>query len=405
MASNGVRAMFELDGSLYVVAGRVIYRVDQTGTATIIGGCASDGLVTMDRNRKSTPQIAVVCDGLSQLIESGIVTQITDQDLPPANGVAGIDGYFVFTHPSGQWTLSNIDEGSAIDAADFADAESNADGLLRPIVNGRDLILVGTRTMEIWHNTGDEFPFSRATVVEYGALAAGGVTNAGNVVAFAAHDGTIRALNGYQAQRISHHAVERSIEDEPYPSEITAASWTREGHTFAAFSGSTFTWVYDFASGLWHERRSYGLNRWRVSCVTEFAGQLIAGDYDEPRLYTLDKDACDENGDALVMRVRPPAVINYPDRLQINRIDANIVPGVGTLDETDPQVMLSWSDDGETFGHERMASIGAMGKNQTRVSFSRLGTTRQHGRTFEFSCSAAVVRGFLGASIDADPIR
>lgn len=405
MASNGVRAAFELDGSLYVVAGRVIYRVDQGGTATIIGGCASDGLVTMARNRKATPQIAVVCDGLSQIIESGIVTQITDPDLPPANGVAGIDGYFVFTHPDGQFTLSNIDEGSAIDAADFANAESNADGLLRPIVNGRDLILMGQRSLEVWHNTGDTFPFSRAAAVEYGALSSGGVTLSGDVVSFVTHDGTIRALNGYTPQRISHHAVERSIEDETSPSSITATSWTREGHTFAAFMGTNFSWVYDFATGLWHERRSYGLNRWRVSLVTEFAGQLIAGDYAEPKLYTLDKDTADEAGDPLIWTVQPPTLINYPGRLKINRIDFNVIPGVGTLTETDPQCMLSWSDDGETFGYERTASVGAQGQSQTRVGFSRLGTTRQHGRTYKLSMSADVVKGVLGASIDADAVK
>lgn len=410
LGSSGVRAMLELDGYLYVVAGRVIYRVDQTGAATIIGGMASDGHVGIARNRKATPQIGISCDGLTMIVENGTVTQVTDADLLPAIDVCHIDGYFIYLAANGRLTSSNIDEGSAIEAADYAEAEGNPDGGSRVIANGRDLLAFGPKSCEFWQNVGNaDFPFSRSAVIERGLLAPGGVTLAGDAVVFIDQDRIVRALDGYTPRRISTHAMERIIADEPTQSGITATSWTREGHTFACFSGSSFSICYDLTTGLWHERKSYGLDRWRVSCVTEFAGNLIAGDYNAPNIYTMSPDVHDENGDELVWSIQTPPVHAYPSRVRVNRLDVNMVPGVGintTAEHNrDPQVMLAWADDGTNFGNERMASAGVLGDSQATVEFRRLGTTQPHGRTYRLSMSADVVKGVMGASIDYEPVR
>src|SRR5699024_1535495 len=62
------------------------------------------------------------------------------------------------------------------------------------------------------------------------------------------------------------------------------------------------TWGYDAASGQWHRRQSEGLDRWRVNDLTKCYGQWIAGDYSNGKLYTLDWDVQDENGDELERR-------------------------------------------------------------------------------------------------------
>lgn len=407
--TGGVRALIELDGYLYVVAGRVIYRLDQTGTATILGGMASDGHVGIARNRKATPQIAICCDGLTMIVEGGTVTQVTDPDLSPAIDVCHIDGYFIYLSANGKLTSSNIDEGSAIEAADFAEAEGNPDGGSRVIANGRDLLVFGPKSLEVWQNVGNpDFPFGRSAVVERGLIAPGAVTLAGDAVAFIDQDRIVRVLDGYTPKRISTHAIERIIEDEPTLSTITATSWTRQGHTFVCFSGTTFSIVYDMTTGLWHERASYGLDRWKVSFVEEFNGQLIAGHYNQSKLYTMSPDVYDEDGDALIWTVQAPAVHAYPNRVRVNRLDLRLVPGVG-INSTDdwnenPSVMLDWADDGTTFGNQTSANLGVMGDSQATVAFRRLGTTKPHGRTYRISMSADVVKGIMGASIDYEPV-
>ena len=403
-ASGGIRAMLQLNGQLYGVGGRSVFRSDLTGTTTIIGGMASDGLVTMARNGKVTPQIALTCDGLSQIIENGILTQITDPDLPPANSVTAVGDYFAWGSTDGQITISELSEGFEIDSADFVTAEAKPDSLVRLCSLGLMLVAFGTESTEFWPLAGGEFPFSRSAVRDYGLLAAGSVATVDETLAFVARDHTVRIIAGYDGKVISTDAVARAVKDETDKANISGTSWRRAGHTFYAISGTDWTWVYDFATGLWHERRSYGLDRWLVSQTADFGDVIIAGHYSEGSLYTLSPDHTDEAGDPLLWTVQLPTITAFPKRVEIGRIDFFVLPGVGTLEETDPQLMMSRSENGRDFGHERMASIGAMGQDQTGVHFGRLGTTGRFGRTYRFTMSADVVKGAVGAAIDAKTV-
>ena len=73
-----------------------------------------------------------------------------------------------------------------------------------------------------------------------------------------------------------------------------------------------------------------------------------------------------------------------------------------STENTDPELMVSWSDDGgHTWSAERRVALGGIGYNQRRAVLRRLGQTGPQGRTFRISCSAAVAKALLGASIDA----
>ena len=74
-------------------------------------------------------------------------------------------------------------------------------------------------------------------------------------------------------------------------------------------------------------------------------------------------------------------------------------------DESEPIVMLDWSDDGgRTFGHELHRSLGADGQYLQRVAFNNLGTTGRQGRIFRVRVSAAVARCIKHAMIEGDLI-
>ena len=66
-------------------------------------------------------------------------------------------------------------------------------------------------------------------------------------------------------------------------------------HTYYCITGSSFTWVYDTVTDAWHERASYGLDRWRAVCGTTFGTTNIV-------------ESCEEYGvRALVHTSRFPA--------------------------------------------------------------------------------------------------
>lgn len=422
---GAVRAMLDLDAYLYVVAGRAIYRVDGTGTggAAPIGGLPSDGHVTMARNRRApNPQIAVVCDGIVKIITGITVEDFADPDLPPATSVFNLAGYFVFTLQDGTFYWSQIDD-TGVDALDFATAEANPDGTVIGKPLGQLAVFFGKQSTEFWALTGDERVFGRQHVIDVGCYAAGSVSEIPirtpqvltASLAFAATDtdGTYSAIcviENMAARTISTPAVDRAVRDEPDISSITSCSWSDGGHAFYCISGSTFSWCWDSATGMWHERESYGLARWKIRSVQQFSGGLIAGDYTSNKLYRMSNTLVSEVDDPLIMTVQMPPVHAFPEGLEFRSLYLDVIPGVGLASgdayNTDPEGMLSWSDDGIHFTAPRLIKLGKMGETVKRVMTHRLGQTKRGGggRTFRFSASADVVKGLMAAGLDVSKI-
>lgn len=397
-----VRAMLALtDADLYVVSGRLVFRVDPTGTATVLGGIASDALCTMARNRRAIPEIAVVSGGLVYQIVGGVLTQVSDPDLPSATSVAGLNGYFVFQLADGRMFSSGLDE-IDVGALDFSSASSDPDNAMRVYTRGQDLLSFGTRSLEFWQDAGNEtFPFSRVTSRQIGMLAAASVADIDQTCAWVAHDGTVRMLQGYDGARISTHAVERSIKSDASQADITACAWQELGHSFYALSGTDWTWVYDATTRLWHERESYGEGRWRIGQALRFAGQTVLGDYELGKLYTLDDETYTEAGEHLVTKIITPPVTNGGQKFRLDRVELDMETGIGlasaSAHEADPQVMLDYTRDGVNFSAQRMMSAGRMGQSMAKVFATRLG---QHDSvSLRFSISAPVRRRIIGTRV------
>lgn len=403
----GVRAMLAVDNLLVVVSGRLVFTVDAGGAAVVAGGLPSDGPVYLAVNRRNpNPQVAIVCDGIYKVLSGGVLTEISDPDLPPPLSVTHLDGYFVFIDAIGRLTSTAIDDATDISALDFANAESNRDGGVMVMTRGRELVAFGTRSIEFWTNTGaDGFPFSRANSVDIGTLAGKSVASISQTLAFVASDGTVRILDGYTAQKISNNAVERFIADTEDKTTLAATAWSDRGHSFYALSSPSGTWVYDLSTQFWHERKSYGLDRWRVSCVERFGDQLIAGHYDDGTLYTMSPSTYAEGGDPILWEMRAPVTHAFPGKLLMHRIDLDVVPGVGlattAAPNADPQIMLDTSEDGGmTFGGERSMTVGGINQRLTTVRSYRFGLVRPTGRIVRARMSADVVRGMMsGAAV------
>lgn len=410
--AGGVRAMLAVDNLLYVVAGRLVYAVDSSGTATVLGGMPSDGPAYMAVNRRNpNPQIAIVCDGIAKIASGGVLADLSDSDLPPPLSVAHIDGYMVFIDAIGRLTSTAIDDASTIEALDFSNAESNRDGGVMVTTRGRELVAFGSRSVEFWSNTGaDNFPFTRANTVEIGTLSGKSVASISQTLAFVSHEGTVCVLNGYTPQRVSNHAVERFIADTTDKATLVATSWSDRGHSFYALSSPDNTWVFDASTGFWHERKSHNLDRWRVSGVERFGNALIAGHYDSSTLYTMSPSVYAEGSDPIKWEIRPASINAHPSRMIMHRVDVDIVPGVGlnssATQDAAPVLMIDSSEDGgDTFGGERSVALGTINQKLTTVSAHRFGLIRPTGRGLRFRCSADVIRGLVGASLTMERLQ
>jgi hypothetical protein len=411
-ADGGVRAALEVDGVVYCVAGTRVYKVTSAGVVTLLASINIDETahVKMRANRRVTPDVAIVCGGLMFNIRDDVVTQVTDGDLLPPLDMDFVDGFFGIVTSEGRWQVGAIDDATAWDALEFERADANRDAAVAMSSMQSQFVVLGRDTTEFWRNDGgaDGTGFARVTVADVGCLSPGSVQRIEQTIAFVASDRTVRTFTNYAATTISTGEVARAIEQVADLGTIRSATWVLEGHTsYAITSPGMWTWVYDFATGLWHKRESYLSKSWRVSTVIAAFGKLIAGDALTGALYEMDNAFASESSEPLVMTVLTPPVHGFPYRVTHNAAFIDLERGVGLPigedDEVEPVLLFAWSDDGgETFGHERRLPIGRQGNRIIRVRTHRLGQVKEQGRVYRLSVSAKVRRALYAMSLDVE---
>jgi hypothetical protein len=413
-----VRGMWQFGNFGYVVSGAELYQVTSAWVATKIGDVSGTAPVSMSDNGI---QLFVACNGPSYIYNSNTsaFAQITDPDFPGAVTVGYLDGYFVFNEPNSQrvWVTSLFD-GTSTDPLDFASAEGSPDGLVSLIIDHREAWLFGTNSVEVWYDAGlVDFPLTRiqGAFNEIGCAAAYSVAKLDNGLFWLGSDargkGIVYRANGYTGQRVSTHAVEWHIQQYANISDALAYTYQQDGHAFyvLVFPSANTTWVYDVATGSWHERAGLDngvFTRHRGNCQMAFGGETVIGDFENGNVYAFDLEVFADNGQPQKWlrswRALPTGENNLKRTVQHNlQLDCETGNGLNDGQGSNPQVMLRWSDDGgHTWSNEHWKSTGAIGTYGKRVIWRRLGmTTKLRDRVYEVSGTDPVRIEIVGAEL------
>lgn len=390
----------DFNGALYVVSGSDLYKIIASGSASVVGTVASTGTVYMEAN---ADQLGILVGATLYIWNDVTLTTVTDVDYPGWGSFCFLDGYFIGTIPGGDtFSISDLNNGLAHDALDIASAEGSPDHLVRAFKDHRELWLFGERSTEIWYNSGAaDFPFARVDggFIEKGIGAAKGVTKTDNSVFWLGDDRIIYRADGFRPMRISTHAIEKIITEMATISDCVAFSYVQDGHSFVVFTFVTEgrTVVFDAATGLWHERSSFGLGYWRPAWHVAIFGKLFVGDSVNGNVYTLDLEHRYDNLMPIVWRATSAPLDGGGKKITMPTLEISLETGVGvtTGQGSDPLVRLSWSDDGgRTFTSDRFGSMGAIGEYRKRVRFQRLGSFRN--RVYSLSGSEPVKSVVIG---------
>lgn len=421
--NGGIRGFIRFAKNIAVVAcGSNLYLVAPDGSGTLIG--VIDALTT-PVSMASNGQVVMVVTGPNGYVVNPTaqsVTQIVDPSFAGADKVGYIDGYFVFNKPGTQEFQITGLETTTIDPLDFASAEGAPDLLLSLVVDHREIWLFGENSTEVFFNSGNaDFPFQRiqGAFIQQGIAAKNSCCRFSTSVAWLTANeegqGMVVMAQGYQPVRISNHALEFAMQNYPRIDDAIGFSYQQEGHEFyqLTFPSGNATWVYDATTQLWHERAwrnpaDGSLNRHRAQCAMAFANRIIVGDVQGPNLFSYDLGTYDDNGDPLPAIRQCPHVASPDNTNQFfHKLWVDMETGVGlngTGQGSDPQVMLTWSDDGgHAFpaGNERWAAAGKIGARKARVNFRRLGKSRD--RVFRVTVTDPVKRIFIGAGVETSP--
>lgn len=413
--AGGIRGA-QKNGSeaLYAVLGNEVVKFSPAGSGSKIGGVIGSGKVFMAINQASDPEIAIVTnDNQYYVIDTAndTVALNSASNLPNVSSVTFLDGYFVFSQAnSGVIWHTNLNDANSVGATAFATAESDPDNLVRVFAHNGFLYTFGTESTEIWRNVGTS-PFAFAPEdadirvgcgAPHSVVEVTGGQSGQEGIAFVDNFGTVRLMRGNSHGVISTNAVSRAIAQitDAQRADIEAWRYWHEGHEFLTLKSAAWTWEFDFTTGVWHERKSQGLNRWKAQRHASFDSKDIVGSETDGKLFTIDADANDEDGDALIFTAISGPIHDFPNHLTAHALELDMITGVGTDSVPDPEVMINLSrNGGKTYTRQWVRSMGGVGEYSKRIRVNRLGRANEKGFTLKISSSAAVTRGILNADM------
>jgi hypothetical protein len=310
-----IRGAEDVEGTLFVVSGTSLFQINTDFSFTNRGNIPGVSLVSMAHNKQGGTTAAnelVIANGLSGYVyntDTTALVQITDDAFPGASTFDYVDGYMSFTDPEGRfWGHSALNQATQYSSIDRYDAESAPDKIVSHIVSHREVMVFGTRTTEFFRNTGaatGTFQRVDGTEMEVGIAATLARARLDNTVYWLGNDGIVYRLAGHSPQRVSTRPIEQAI-DRFNLVNAFAHTWEDRGHkVFYLTFPDGLTFGYDVATGLWHARETYGLDRWGINTTTRWNGLWVAGDYSNGKLYTMDWDTYHDAGQPLVMECQP----------------------------------------------------------------------------------------------------
>lgn len=409
----GARGGHVAGGYAWMAVGERLYRIDTNLVASGIGFLSTpSGAVGMADNG-TTLVVADYSGWYAIDLTTNAMTAVPGS--PTMSDVSFIDNYLVGAKSDGTYCWANLNS-TTVDALNFASAEGNPDKIVRTIADHRELWLFGTQSIEVAVVTSDpDLPFTRTSFIEQGILAPKSAAKEDNSVFWLGRNesgqGVVYVAEGYIPRRISTFAIEQAIGSYANPELATAYTYQQDGHHFYVLNFAEATWVYDINTQLWHQRAyrdptTGQLERHRGESHVFYRGLHLVADHSLGLLYSMEVDYY-LDGTAEIYRERAWHQMDAENRwITFNRGELIADMGVGLSgvqpsDWADPQVWLSWSNDGgRTWSSEHNSSMGKLGEYTHRAIWRRMGKGRT--RYFKLRTTAAVRVVWRGFNLDMD---
>ena len=389
------RAAVDHGGVLYTSQGGKLWRF-RGGAATQVGNVPDSPTVMVS----SGSHIAIVAGGSYYLYDGSSVTLYATGALTDPVGVAYQDGYFILAGTSGgradAITISGLDDGTTFNALDFAFAESAADSLVGLVSDHGEVWLFGTKTIEIWYNSGAaDFPFQRnaGAMIERGCL--GGIAKEDNAVFWVGPDRVVYRGTSGAPQVISTLEIGDLLRAGTI---LGAFNFTDRGHKFYGIMRDGAPMLcYDVTTGLWAERSSgllYG--PWDCVCRAEVGGVEYFATT-SGRIVTQSEAVYTDFGVKFLAEGVSVPVDKNGGQFCVTKVHFNVAMGAITGPDV-PEIVLQTSKDGRTWGAEKWRTLGILGDYFSRVVWHGLGTFRRF--QIRIRCTEPVQRDLYGVAYE-----
>jgi len=300
-----------------------------------------------------------------------------------------IDGYFLATiQNSNTFQVSALEDGTNWDGLFIATISYFPDNIVSLKVDHREILFESAKKSLWYYNAGAGYPPFipiQGAFMEEGSAATSAIVQANNTTAWIAQDergsATAKIAAGYVGQRISTFAVEQAWSKYATLSDAVGYAYQEDGHIFWVifFPTAQKTWVYDFATQLWHERAFWKNGRYyahRSMSHMYIFGKHLVGDPQSGTIYEMSNQFYDDFGNVIRRNRRCPDTTVENKWVYFPRVEFDIEPGLGAVpplldgngQPRAAQVMLSWSNDAaKTWSNQYVLNCGKQGEYSARV--------------------------------------
>lgn len=443
-----IRGQLEINGRAFAVSKTNFCELFANGTFNVIAQVANDNLPV---SMVASPQQLLLASSGSLYVYQ-LQTTTNSQGLvaggfytvphgtftlpggiqPFPLQVEYIDGFFLVLLRNSQtiYISTPLDATSwpALQQITVSVFSDNVQGMIQ---NQRQLYVYGRKRSTTYYDSGSAniFDVNPSGTVEDGMVSNFGFCRLDNSVIWLDQDergaGVVRRYSGFTPTRISNHAIEFAIQGYANISDVVTYAYQDQGHSFAVFYFPTpnKTWVYDVATGQWHER-----GYWNPGTATFSAhrsqnhmlafGKHLVGDPTSGNIYQMaipsvaiggGYNFVTDNGNTLVRQRRSPHISVENKWTFHNELILDIETGLGPQpplrdgagNPRGPKVMLRWSNDyAHTWSNSYALDAGQAGDFRHRVRRTKLGRARD--RVYEIECSDPIPWRIINGYLDAD---
>lgn len=396
VGTHRCRGQYSQDALTLAVYGGMLYQINIPAATSIpIGAVPDDNTpVFFASNGRGGEQVALLTAGKLYIYSTSTSTFTGPVVLPLSNPGTSLDflnGYFILSEANTVrvW-YSALENGLSWNALNFFAVSRTSTNVIGVKVL-RDLLWVfQSQTALVYYDSGDSLnPFVPypGSVMQEGAVNAYSIAVLGESVYWCAQDNQGRhrfvSATTYAPTVISTPPISFALASYPAIDTVEVLAYEQEGHPFVVWTiPGQQTWAWDTREQQWHERTSMDIMTgsdlpWRARGTASNNGLIFVGDAFNGNLYTLDLDTFQDNGQTIARERTAPYLSAENQWLFLDRVELGIQAGVGLLDGSDPQVMLSLSrDSGETWTPPVATSMGKIGSYLTRAIWRRLGRAR-----------------------------
>lgn len=364
-----VDAVATVSRNLYAVAAGGLHRIDGA-TTTRLGTvpAASDTIISGNNS-----YVTVTAGGDYYVWNGSALVTPVPGAFSEYSAHEYIGNYTVLTEKDGrrfQW--SDIADPTDLPGLNFSTADGRDDNLIRPMAINGALYLFKETSHEIWYLTGGAgataFERQSGGVYDVGLKSQRLICKVPGGAFFVGDDGRAHLVSG-GVTPVSIPPVEVSIRKNT-PSHCFM--YEDYGHTFCVLAfDDRPAWVYDIATGEWHERaEGAALDPWQVCCTAKNGGVWYAGRVDS--LYQFADVASD--GDLPLIREMTSRTLTVERRMFVTDL-LEMFPRQGF--NTQKLELEVSRDGGLTWTDPKAANIGPVGAHGRRVTWRGLGSARQ----------------------------